>query len=102
MEIIKVNARLTNEERETVLVFDNIDRKWHADTTLMKHANKLKKQGWDQVSEYVYEDGTVCGGEFIAPEKGITIRDPNKKRVMNESQMKNLRRCNDEEEDDED
>ena len=98
MEIIKVTNKLTNEERETVIVYDNIDRKWRADTTLLKHVNKLKKQGWVQIAEYVYEDGTICGGVFEGSEKAITIRDPNKKRVMSEKQMKNLHMYDEEEE----
>ena len=102
METIKVTTRLSTEERETVVVYDNIDKKWHVDTTLAKHMNKFKKQGWTQIVEYVYEDGSVVGGAFVAPEKGITIRNPNKKRVMNELQMKNLHRHDDEDEDDED
>lgn len=102
METIKVTTRLSTEERETVVVYDNIDKKWHVDTTLAKHVNKFKKQGWTQIVEYVYEDGTVCGGAFVAPEKGIAIRNPNKKRVMSELQMKNLHKHDDKDEDDED
>ena len=102
MEVIKVNTRLSTEERETVIVYDNITRKWYADTTLPKHVNKFKKQGWTQTSEYVYDDGSVCGATFEGSEKAITIRDPNKKRVMSEEQMKNLHRRGDEDEDDED
>lgn len=102
MEKIKVNARLTTEERETVLVYDNIDKKWLMDTTVPKHLNKAKKQGWTQTAEYVYDDGTVCGGAFEAPAKAITIRDPNKKRVMSEKQMQNLFGRDEEDEDDED
>ena len=102
METIKLTSRLTNEERETVLVYDNIDKVWYMDSTLQKHANKAKKQGWVQTAEYVYEDGTVCGGVFEASEKAITIRNPNKKRVMSDEQMKNLHRRDEEDEDDED
>lgn len=102
MKIVKVNNKLTNEERETVLVYDYTEKIWYADTTITKHVNKFKKQGWKQTAEYVYEDGSVCGGAFIAPTKGITIRDPNKKRVMNELQMGNLHRHDEEDEDNED
>lgn len=90
MEIIKVNSKLTSEERETVIVYDNTDKKWYADTTLSKHVNKFKKQGWTQTAEYVYEDGSVCGGAFEGSEKAIAFRNPNKKRVMSEKQMQNL------------
>ena len=89
MEIIKVNSRLSTEERETVLVYDNIDKVWHMDSTVPKHFNKAKKQQWKQTAEFVYEDGTVCGGAFEAPARAITIRSTEKKQ-MSEKQMGNL------------
>ena len=101
METIKVTSRLSAEERETVLVYDNIEKKWFMDTTIPKHLNKAQKQGWKQTAEFVYEDGTVCGGAFEAPDKGITIRNPNKKRVMSEKQMNNLHGHADDEDEDE-
>lgn len=89
MEIIKVNARLSVEERETVLVYDNIDKKWIMDSTVPKHFNKAKKQGWVQTAEFVYDDDTICGGAFEAPARAITIRSAEKKQ-MSEKQMRNL------------
>ena len=102
METIKINTRLSTEEKETILVYDNVDKKWYVDTTLTKHVNKFKKQGWIQTAEYVYEDGSVCGGVFEGSEKAITIRNPNKKRVMSEKQMKNLLGGVEDDEEDED
>lgn len=102
MEIIRINSRLTLEERETILVYDSVDKVWKMDTTITKHMNKAKKQGWTQTAEYVYEDGTACGGAFEASDKGITIRNPNKKRVMSELQMQNLHKHDEDDEDDED
>ena len=101
MDTIKVNTRLSTEERETVLVYSYSDKKWYADTTIPKHVNKFKKQGWTQTAEYVYEDGLVCGGAFESEEKAITFRNPNKKRVMSEKQMNNLHRHADDEDEDE-
>lgn len=97
METIKVTTRLSAEERETVLVYDNIDKVWRMDSTVPKHFNKAKKQGWQQTAEFVYEDGTVCGGAFTAPARAITIRSTEKKQ-MSEKQMGNLL-SSDEEED---
>lgn len=97
MDIIKLNARLTNEEKETVIVYDNVNKKWYADTTLAKHVNKFKKQGWTQTAEYIYEDGVVCGGAFVASERAITIRNAEKKQ-MTEAQMGNLFDTEDDEE----
>ena len=102
MEIIKFTTRLCAEEKETILVYDNVDKVWYMDTTVPKHFNKAKKQGWTQTSEFVYEDGSVCGGAFLAPEKAITLRNPNKKRVMSDKQMKNLHRNDEDDEGDED
>lgn len=89
METIRINSRLTLEERETVLVYSSVDKMWHMDTTVPKHANKAKKQGWKQTAEYVYDDGTSCGGAFEAPARAITIRNAEKKQ-MSEKQMGNL------------
>ena len=96
METIKVNTRLSTEERETVLVYDNIDKVWRMDSTIPKHFNKAKKQGWTQTTEFVYEDGTVCGGAFEAPARAITIRNAEKKQ-LSEKQLSNLNAGDDEE-----
>jgi hypothetical protein len=97
METIKVNSRLSAEGRETVLVYDNVDKVWRMDSTVPKHFNKAKKQGWKQTAEFVYEDGTVCGGAFEAPARAITIRSTEKKQ-MSEKQMGNLFSGDDEDE----
>lgn len=89
METIKVTTRLSAEERETVLVYDNVDKVWHMDSTVSTHFNKAKRQGWTQTAEYVYEDGQICGGAFEAPARAITIRNTEKKQ-MSEKQMGNL------------
>lgn len=99
METIKVTTRLSAEERETVLVYDNIDKVWRMDSTIPKHFNKAKKQGWIQTAEFVYEDSSICGGAFEAPARAITIRNAAKKQ-MSEKQLGNLQ-GNDDEDDEE-
>jgi len=93
-----MTTRLLTEERETVLVYSSVDKMWHMDTTVPKHVNKAKRQGWTQTTEFIYEDGTVCGGAFEAPARAITIRNAEKKQ-MSEKQMGNLH--DNEDEDDE-
>ena len=100
METIKVAGRLTSEERETILVYDYTDKVWIMDSTVSKHWHKAQKQGWTPISQTVYEDGTVCRMVLTAPENAITIRNPNKKRVMSEKQMSNLK-CRENDDDDE-
>ena len=101
MKIHKVYCKLSSSEREVLLHYDVVDNKWIMDTTIMKFYNKAKRQGWTQTDEYIYEDGTVCGGAFEALGKGITIRNPNKTRVMSEKQMNNLHGHADDEDEDE-
>lgn len=101
MKTIQVNTRLSAEERETILHYDGLNRTWTMDSMIPKQFRKAMKQGWTPVAEYVYEDGTVCGMVLTASEKAITIRNPNKKRVMSELQMGNLQGHDDDEDDDE-
>lgn len=89
MDVVKVNCVLSAEERETILNYDNIDRIWVMDSTVPKHFRKAQKQGWTPITQYVYEDGTVCGMVLTAPARAITIRSTEKKQ-MSEKQMGNL------------
>ena len=94
MEIIKIGGRLTLEEKEAHLHYDAITKTWLMDTMILKFYNKAKKQGWKQVAEYVYDDGSVCGGVFEAPGHSVTIRSVEKKKLSD----KQLAALNDDEE----
>ena len=100
VKTIKMSNRLINSEKETVLVYDSVEKAWTMDSTVAKHFNKALKQGWTPITQFVYDDGTVCGMVLKAPAKAITIRDPNKKRVMSERQMNNLHGNSDDEDED--
>lgn len=89
METIKVTSRLTAEERETILHYDVVNKIWSMDSTVPKHFNKALKQKWTPITQYVYEDGTVCGMVLTAPARAITIRSTEKKQ-MTERQLGNL------------
>lgn len=89
METIKVTTRLSAEEKETILNYDNVDKMWIMDSTVPKHFNRALKQGWTPTSQYIYEDGTVCGMVLTAPARAITIRNTAKKQ-MSEKQLDNL------------
>ena len=89
MKTIKINGKLTNEERETHLNFDSIEKMWTMDSMVPKHFRKALKQGWTPIKQFVYDDGTVCGMVLTAPERAITIRTTEKKK-LSEKQLKNL------------
>jgi hypothetical protein len=89
MEIIKMNTRLTAEEKETHLNYDYVENKWVMYSVISTHFNKALKQGWIPLVKYVYQDGTVAGYSLEAPGRAITIRSVDKK-VLSEKQMTNL------------
>jgi hypothetical protein len=90
METIKMGGnKLTSEERETLLNFDSIEKVWVMDSFVPKHFRKAIKQGWTPIKEYVYEDGTVFGMTLTAPEKAVSIRNVNKKK-LSEKQLSAL------------
>ena len=89
METINVYERISAEERETILVYDNITKEWIMDSSVPKHFRKAAKQGWTPIKQYIYEDGTVCAMVLTAPERAITIRNTEKKQ-MSEKQLGNL------------
>jgi hypothetical protein len=89
MQTVVIKERLSLEEKETLLLYDAVDKKWIIDTTVVKHYNKAKRQGWKQIKEFVYEDGIVCGGVFEAADRAITIRNVDAKQ-MSDKQMENL------------
>lgn len=95
METIKITGHLTIEERETILVYDSVDKCWVMDTTVPKHFRKALKQDWTPIRQYVYDDGTVCGMVLTAPERAVTIRNTAKKE-LSEKQLENLSGSDDE------
>lgn len=95
MEIIKINGRLTLEEREALLHYDGVTKTWTMDSFAPKIFRKALKQGWTPVRQYIYDDGTVCGMTLTGPERAVTIRSTTKKQ-MSEKQLGNLGGSDDE------
>lgn len=89
MKTIKVYDKLTIEERETILLYDSEQKIWTMDSTVPKHFRKALKQEWTPITQYVYEDGTICGMVLTAPERAVTIRNTSKKQ-LSEKQLGNL------------
>lgn len=89
MKIQRLKGRLTNDEKETLLLYDYTAKKWIMDSTVSTHFNKALKQGWVPIERYEYEDGMVCGYRFEAPGRAVTIRSVEKK-MVSKKQTKNL------------
>ena len=95
METIKITGKLSNEEKEVHLYLDPVDRVWIADVFMPKYFRKALKQGWTPIKQYVFDDGTVCGMTLTAPERSITFRNVEQKK-MSEKQLENLFKDDDE------
>ena len=89
METIKINGRFTLEERDTLLNYNPIDDQWIMDSNIPKHFRKALRQGWTPIRQYVYDDGTVCAMCLSAPERAVTIRNVEKKK-LSEKQLEIL------------
>lgn len=90
MKETTMKYRYTLEEKETLIQYDGVDKCWHMDSNISKHFNKALKNGWTPTQIVKYEDGTVCAMKLVAPENAVSIRNPNKKRVLSEEHLQKL------------
>lgn len=87
------NKKLTKEERELILVFNEADGYWTADSSIPKYWRRLEKKGWKLENTYYYNDGTVCSKTFVSgSKKGVSILNPLSTRVMSEAQKEATRK----------
>ena len=85
------NSKLTQEEREIFLNYNEADRIWTAETSIPKFWRKLEKKGWICTGTTYYPDGTVCAKTFTSTNsKGVSITDPFKTRVVTEEQKDDI------------
>jgi hypothetical protein len=90
MKIQILKTRLSTDEKEThYLINANNDDVVIMETTIMKDFNRAKKQGWNLVELYKYEDGDIAGGVFEAPRRCLSIRNT-KEKELSERQLENL------------
>lgn len=75
MKEIKYEGHITPEERETIITYSEIDKKWTVDTTIPRHYRKFLKQGWAQTSITTDSNGSFIAAEFENGEKAISIRN---------------------------
>lgn len=72
-------TKLTAEERETNLTFNESDGFWMITTDVQKHMTKLEKLGYEPVKTVYYPDGSVETKEYKLPAWGISFRSPEKR-----------------------
>lgn len=86
-----VTQKLLKSEREIILIFNEEEGVWVAETSIPKYWRRLEAKNWKCVKTQYYSDGTVCSKSFVGGKKGVTIGDPFKKREMSEEQREAAR-----------
>jgi hypothetical protein len=89
MQVIKTKNVFVGQERETLITFDGERKMWNLYAAIPKHFRRAQKYGWTPLKQWVLDDGTVVAMEFEAPERAISIKGAEKKK-MSDKQMKNL------------
>ena len=90
--IFKSPNKLTREEREFYLNYNEAIDCWYAESSIPKYWRKLEKQGWICTNITYYADGTVCSKQFKSgSRKGVTITNPFKTRVVTDEQREQAR-----------
>lgn len=84
-------TKLGKEERECLLIFDDLEGVWYAETSIPKFWRRLEKKNWELIGTQFYPDGTICSKSFRGSKKGVTITDPFKSRSMTDEQKEAAR-----------
>ena len=79
--------RLTPDERETILNYNEADNCWEVYTAVRKHMNKFEKLGWEVTNIEYYPDGEVFGKFYKVPNRDISFRSPVKREVTEEQRQ---------------
>ena len=80
-------SRLTIEERETNILFNEKDGYWSIVTDVPKHMRKFDRLGYACINTIYYPDGSVETKEYKVPEWAVSFRKPEKVKIsMTEEQ----------------
>jgi uncharacterized protein YciI len=81
-------AKLTAEERETIITFCEADDYFVIDTSYQVHIRKFDKLGYECTGTQLYDDGSVMAKQYKVPKFAIVFRKP-VKHEMTEEQRQN-------------
>lgn len=84
--------RLTSDERETILNYNEADNCWEVYTAVRKHMNKFDKLGWECTNIEYYPDGEISGKFYKVPNRAIAFRSPVKKELTEEQKKAAIER----------
>lgn len=81
-------SRLTIEERETNILFNEKDGYWSIVTDVPKHMRKFDRLGYECVNTIYYPDGSVETKEYKVPEWAVSFRSKKLTRNLTDEQKK--------------
>lgn len=91
--------RLTTDERETILIYNDADKYWEIYSAVPKHMRKFDKLNYEVIKTETYDDGEVMAKFYKVPQNAISFRDHTKKKTLTDEQraalaerMRNLRK----------
>lgn len=82
-----ITTKLTREEQEVHLSYDEISRQWCAEASVAKYINKFRKAGWKEIRTLTYPNGKTAIAWFVAPDFALSIRKPEKKSISPEQRL---------------
>ena len=70
--------RLARDERETAIVYNEVDGFWTIYTAVKMHMNRFDKLGYEVTDVDRYPDGEIAGKFYKVPRHAISFRSPEK------------------------
>ena len=70
--------RLSRDERETAIVYNEADGFWTIYTAVKMHMNRFDKLGYEVTDVDCYPDGEIAGKFYKVPRHAISFRSPEK------------------------
>ena len=70
------HQRLTQEERETAIVYNEAAGYWEIYTAVKMHMNRFDKLGYECTGVDRYPDGEIAGKFYKVPRYAISFRSP--------------------------
>ena len=80
--------KLSRDERETILIYNEAAGYWEIFTAVAKHIRKFDRLKYECTRTEYYENGEVYGKYYKVPSNAISFRDPTKKREMTDEARK--------------
>ncbi len=83
-----MSDKLTRAERETIIIYNELDDAYIIDSSVQKHIRRFDKLGYECTDTQLYDDGTMCSKSYRVPVRAISFRSPEKRELTDEQREK--------------